>query len=285
MALKDHFLERYPTMVAATCSFIFVGVAIVPLILQLLKDSFGFRNSLVLFGAISWNLIAVGVCMKQPKCQRTNEISPSDNGIRNKVDDIEEEATQYWNITKIVWRIKSYFSIFIKHKNFTILATIQSLMFYLYLSWALFLVSVGRLAGLSPYKAVLLSTVGGCGGFLGTMSAAWLHHGNLINPYTSCFIPLLLNGFFLLGSALLRDFQYLLIVVFLSGYCFGLISSATFGLMPSVVCDYHFPQALAINYFLDGMMMQISGTFSGKIRILFVFISLILKLSISECRP
>lgn len=263
-------------MASASCSFTYIGVAVIPPLLQLLNDSYGFRNSLVLFGALSCNLIVVGVCIRQPKQRKADEILSHQNGNDIESGSMKEESSKFGKeqvVTNIVYRIKVYFSIFIQHKNFTILCGVQSLMFYVYLSWALFLVSVGKADGLSSDQSAFLSTAGGLGGLLGTLSAVYLHHENLINPYTSCFIPLLLNGFCLLGSILLREFHYLLIVVCLSGYLLGLNNSAVFGLMPSMVCVHHVPQALAINYFLDGIMMQISGTVSDEVNIHHVYLT------------
>ena len=173
LCLQAHFLETFPTASTISGLFEFVGIAVLPPVLQSVKERYGLGESLILYGAILWNMIVVGMCFREPA-----------RGSQQR-----REATSDKNQQGIP--VLKFCSVFSKHRNFGILLLMEFLAYNVFLSWALFLVSLGTSsAGLSEDQAVLLSTFGGIGGFLGKISAILLFYFERMNPYTSSVIPL-----------------------------------------------------------------------------------------------
>ncbi|XP_071819861.1 monocarboxylate transporter 2-like [Apostichopus japonicus] len=268
VTLHSHFPVNFPVMLSFTSLFNYVGVAVFPLIMQRLKATYGLELGLLLFGAITWNNILCGVCLRQvgrsrpAPTKRTAVTSSEKEDIPEmELKDIVSETTNIGkrqiNNTKCLC-----LSIFY-HKTFTILLGIELFAFYIFMSWALFLVSLGKTMGLNEGEAVLLSTAGGIGGLLGKLSAVFMFKYGKVNAYTCCVIPLVTNGLSMLGCTLVHNVYGLSILAFFSGLSQGVNSSGVSGTIPSTICSHHFSEAIAISYFVDGVAMQLGGFFSG----------------------
>lgn len=269
LSVKEHFEDKFSLMVSVACLFEFVGIAILPLILQYLRDLFGDKNALIIFGAALWNLVTAGVGYKPvqrvTKGTRVTTDSIDRKTVCSKVNYLEENNvnTQDKRVTKFLEKYFLSFLTLFLHDNFMVFLIIECVMYFIFISWALFLVSLGTSTGLSTEQAVLLSTYGGIGGFFGKVVAVVLFHFDKMDAYTSSLIPLSLNSVCLFGCGLIRNFYILAALTFLSGLCQGVNSSGLFGLLPSMVCRYHLPQAAAISAVLEGIVVQLGGFISG----------------------
>lgn len=135
--------------------------------------------------------------------------------------------------------------------------------YVIFTSWALFLVSVGVALGLNEDQAVFLSTIGGIGGVSGKLLAIFLCHFEKMNSQTCCFIPFLLNGLSMLLSTFVSNFYVLCGLTLLSGTSLGVHSTGVFSLLPAMICKTHLKQAVAVDFTLNGIAVQLGGLVSG----------------------
>ncbi|XP_071822077.1 monocarboxylate transporter 13-like [Apostichopus japonicus] len=263
--VKDHFKEEYPLMISVSLTFNYIGLALLPLLLQYFRDHFGQQISLVLFGAVLWNLVACGVAFREPRdIQNGTKTNPSANERRYQLH-VEKTSSNSAVISTYFFWCDSL----IHHPILAIYCIVELLTYYVYISWALFLVSLGTSAGLEPDQAVLLSTSGGMGGFLGKIAVVALFHYGKINSISGWFVPSFINGISLLGCALSSSQYILTVLTFISGFCLGVINSVMVGLLPTAVCSRHFQQAMVLSCICDGIGVQFGGFASGAIHDLF----------------
>ncbi|PIK61633.1 putative monocarboxylate transporter 4 [Apostichopus japonicus] len=266
ITLQSHFPANFPVLLSFTSLFNFVGVAVFPLIMQRLKAAYGLELGLLLFGAITWNTIVCGVCLRKvgrkrpaPTKKTTSNEKKDIPGMEMKEIGSETESIRKRQINNRKWFCSSIFY----HKTFALLLGLELVAFYIFMSWALFLVSLGKTMGLSEGEAVFLSTAGGIGGFVGKLSAVFMFKYDKVNAYTCCLIPLVSNGLSMIGCTLVHNVYVLSILAFFSGISQGVNSSGVSGTIPTTICSHHFSEAIAISYFVDGVAMQLGGFFSG----------------------
>ncbi|KAJ8041587.1 Monocarboxylate transporter 2 [Holothuria leucospilota] len=267
--MQEHFGTKFPFMLSTSALFEYIGLATLPPVLQYLEDAFGKKDSLIIFGAILWNMVAVGIAQKPVKRKALRKGVTVESTDKNtdcpKLQQRQDEVKKATIVGFIEKHIFPFPTIFF-HDNIMIFMVIESLMLYIYISWALFLVSLGTSSGLTAEQSVFLSTCGGIGGFLGKVVAIVLFHLDKMDAYTSCLIPFTLNGLCLFGCTFTGHFTFLAVLTFVSGLCQAVSSSGMFGLLPSMVCNHHFEQAAVMAYFLDGIVLQLGGFMSGFIR-------------------
>ncbi|KAJ8050441.1 Monocarboxylate transporter 2 [Holothuria leucospilota] len=267
----EHFYDNLGTAVSVASLCNFLGLATLPLFLQYLKTSFGLDNGLILFGVFLLNLTVSAIAVtkpvrnfkqiqaveaKQPDKEETCPFTKANDVDKNK--HVNEEKN---NLLRYLQACRAMFN----HENLAVFMALEGLMFYIYMSWGLFLVSVGTSAGLNPDQAVLLSSAGGTGGLFGKLAAVELFRTERMNPFTSTLLPLIGNAVCFTGCALVRSYYPILLFTFICGACIGVNSSGMFGLLPTMVCKSHFHQAFVTASFIDGIAMQLAGFTSGLI--------------------
>ncbi|KAJ8050438.1 Monocarboxylate transporter 2 [Holothuria leucospilota] len=266
----EHFYDNLGTAVSVGALSNFLGMATLPLLFQHLKMSFGLDNGLVLFGVILFNLIvsafALTTPLRNPPRAKMVKVKQADKeeacpfakeNVVDKYDCVRNEKS------RLHLYLQDWCAMF-NHENLAVFMALEGLMFYIFVSWGLFLVSVGTSVGLNSDQAVLLSSAGGTGGLFGRLMAVVLFHYKRMNALTSTLFPLLCNSACFMGCAFLRSFYPIFLLAFVSGACIGVNSSGLHGLLPTVVCKFHFHQALATTAFIEGIAMQLAGFMSGK---------------------
>lgn len=265
LALKQHFKQDFPKISTLASLFHFVGVATLPPIAQYLKDMYGLQGALLIMGAIIWNNIAGGFAIIRTPVDETDDGIPkwNSNSEEGGCSEMKEIGLSE---NKLTWSDKYLpcLSSMFRHRNFPYLMTIEGIAFYIYTSWALFLVTLGVTQGLSDDQAAWLPTVGGVAGAMGRLFATALFHFDKMNPYMSSAVPFLVNGVTMLTSPFVTNFFLLATLSAFSGFSQGLNQSSILGILPSIVCHGHFAQAAVIGFSMDGIMMQLGGLVSGK---------------------
>lgn len=256
--LQSYFKEEnLPLVISFVALFDFVGIAAIPPVLQYLRSNYGLENSLVLFGAIMWNLIVTGVASIEP---------PKSNVNPKNAKDTEEDNANDVNLSSmktLETYLRNTFSVF-EHTTFRLLLVVEFVGYYLFVSWALFLVSLGTTLGLTEVEAVSLSSIGGTGGLVGRIFATVLFIFNRMNACTSSLIPIPIAGLTFFFIAFSSSYYITSILTFICGLCLGLNSSGVFGLIPTTVCRDHYKYAISYEAFFMGIATQISGLLSGK---------------------
>ncbi|KAJ8029981.1 Monocarboxylate transporter 7 [Holothuria leucospilota] len=233
-------------------------------------------------GVILWNTVAGGVGLihrtsptKQDKLQtnssKAKEVTEEGSEVI-KSEQLQNRETVPLLIPKaeneglpLAEKYLPCFSAILRHRNFSILVLFEALAFYIYTSWALFLVSLGTTQGLIANQAALLSTVGGVAGVFGRLAAALFFHFNVMDAFVGNQVPVFLNGITLLGCVFATNFYILALLTVFSGLSQGFHQASLLGMLPSQVCEGHFRQAAVISFSLDGLFMQFGGLISGAI--------------------
>ncbi|XP_071855027.1 monocarboxylate transporter 2-like isoform X2 [Apostichopus japonicus] len=263
--------EVLPKVISFITLFDYLGVATIPLLLQYLVDQYGLSNALILFGAFVWNVILTGVAIRDPpepkQCDHNRDVTVGQDDIEDI--QISDHALSHpeGDGGKRTWLWDCYveFVTLFRHKNLTILLLFETVGFYIFLSWALFLFSLGTSAGLPRDEAVLLSTFGGIGGCIGRVITLLLFKFYKVNAMISSFYPFLVTGVSLLSIVFASDFLVMATLVFISGLSQGLNSSAIFSMIPVTVCVDHYQTVVTLELVNIGLSMQFSGLFSGSI--------------------
>ncbi|XP_071854110.1 monocarboxylate transporter 1-like isoform X2 [Apostichopus japonicus] len=268
LIFQEHFEEDFATFTSCVSVFEYAAVALMPPVLQYFKTTYGFNNALVLFGALSWHLVAGCTAFRVPgrkkERHRNNKHQPTSEIIAGNTIPFESKVIDKVEQVKSVFqKYSSLFSSLVAHQKFRYFLLLEGIGFFLFTSWALFLVTTGTALGLSEERAVYLSTAGGIGGFLGKLLAIFLCYINKMNAYTSCLIPLSIIGICMLASTFTTDFYVLCGLTLWSGVSFGVHSTGVFSLLPSMVCTKHLKQAVAIDFTLNGVAVQLGGIVSG----------------------
>lgn len=268
LVLQQHFKEDFPTALSLSATCNYIGIGTLPLLLQFLKNVFGTEDALILLGAILWHLIPCGFCLVSPKCRNRLELSPDEVAA----DAVDEPIISHQAVDDEVGPEKTFFqkyffyiSSLYHHRNFAIVVAADFVSGLVFTSWALFLVSLGTTKGFSGDEAVLLSTAGGVGGIPGMIVCAVMFHYKKVNAYTGCILPNVMAGLSFIACAIVDDFYLLSILAFMTGFAVGMFGIAMLGLLPSLICERHFRQAVVINFLVDGISFQFGGFISGVI--------------------
>ncbi|KAJ8047625.1 Monocarboxylate transporter 14 [Holothuria leucospilota] len=259
MVLQRHFEARkLAQAITVYLLFDYVGIALLPLAMQYFLSSYGLHNSLLLFGALVSNTILCGVASRPPAIIKPDMRKKESMTV--KLHSLPEKGT-----ASFLEMCINYFSSLFQHKHLEKLLVLEFFGYFIFVSWALFLVPLGESLGFSDEQAVLLSTAGGIGGLCGRMIGAFLFRINLGNPLTLALIPFLVTGLCFVVMVFIKYYYVIVILVFISGISQGL-NSSLIAMTPTLVCTYHFPHAANIEYLADGIAMQFSGSISGIIK-------------------
>lgn len=253
--LQDHFeTHQLPNVISVAVMFEFVGVAALPPVLQFLRTQYGLHNSLLLFGALVSNTVVCGVAARKPRRK-----TPKYQTVNQAKETLPECTNTYFGR-----RIFSYFSSLFAHKHLATVLIVEFVEYYIFVSWALFLVSLGTTLGLSSEEAVFLSMTGGIGGLLGRILTVLISYSDKLNAISSSLIPFVTTGLVFIVVGLLSNFYMIAVLIFISGVSLGYSSSAVLSLVPTIVCRKHYPGAVNVETIVEGVAIQFAGLFSGE---------------------
>ncbi|KAJ8021162.1 Monocarboxylate transporter 7 [Holothuria leucospilota] len=271
LALKENFPDNISTVSCFAELFHFVGMATMPTVLNSLKVQFGLRNSLILLGAIMWNLIPCGVGITIPKDTNNSRTVVKKGQPHESIEKEEKLDNVEYDLLKrgsLLMFMESYFPFFLPfyyHMTFRYLVIFTLTGAYVYTSWVIFLISLGTSLDLPMDQAVFLSTVGGVSGLLGKLLGATLFYVDKANVYIAC-LSLLGNALSMLAVIFMRNYLMIAALTFCSGLSLGLSTNLLYGMIPLMVCSHHFPPAFSVVLLLQGAVIQLSGLLSGVVR-------------------
>lgn len=263
VVLQEYFgPSQLPKVISFLALFDYVGVATVPPVMQYFRSQYGLQNSLILFGALLWNTVVAGVAAKRPR-GRKSKTEDEQKEKEEKEDETEENDPQ---LSKGNKRKKCcpFIPRLFNHNNIAILLVIEFVGYYVFMSWALFLVSLGKSLGLSDDEAVFLTTAGGVGGLVGRLITFCLFQVNKVNALNSSLIPLTVTGTAFVALAFCKNAYAIAILIFITGLSQGINTSGVFSLVPTFVCGNHYKHAVNIECVSIGIATQAAGLISGE---------------------
>ncbi|KAJ8021052.1 Monocarboxylate transporter 12 [Holothuria leucospilota] len=284
MSYIEHFQDKFSVAFSTRELSTYVGVSVMPPLMEVLRSSYGLQGSYLIFGAIAWNCVVCGLLLKSPPNQTsTRSVCEELKFLLRKINccylDNYKEPYSNEGVAKRLqiqlWNLANIFSLApaIKHPRFAVFLLIHSLFYYTFTAWALFLVPFGISIGFSATVAVYLSTAGGVGGFVGKLLAIAVFHFEKMNSLTGALIPSLICCVGLTGYIFTTDYLFLLLYSSLCGFALAFADSALNGMIPRYLCENHLKQGSAISYLFGGVFMQLGGVLSGKNFLIFVLSS------------
>lgn len=267
MSFVEHFdSETFPTAYSTKELFTYLGIIVIPIMVDIIRRQYGLFGSYLIMGAVSWNTVISGMLLKPTKRQTKASLDAltsedaqltthgdTSNNLGNSSEGVRHMLLELVNVAPIV-----------EHHTFAPFLAMHSFFCFTFASWAIFLVPFGKSQGLSSEVAVLLSAAGGVGGFLGKTAVVIVVWFDCMNVVTSSVVPATICTISLSGYLVASSFLGLATASFFCGFALAYGDAALTGSLPYYLCKMHFRQGAALTYFCSGLFIQIGGIVSGK---------------------
>ncbi|KAJ8036077.1 hypothetical protein HOLleu_19944 [Holothuria leucospilota] len=271
MSFIVHFKTNYQSLNSIRKLFAYVGITLIPPLVELLRSKFGFNGAYLILGAICWNGVVCPLLLKDDKthqkcsCSHSSKKKSYDllNG-NTSGDSHKDQDTQTKDKGKLIVCNLRLLSSVTSHPLYSGLILTEGLFYYNFVIWAIFLVPFGRSVGLKPSAAVFLSTAGGFGGLIGKLVAFLVCYVDKMNAISAFLVPALLCNCGVFGYIITKNSLSLYIFSSICGFSFAFSDTALSGMVPRYVCSYHLRQGAAIGYIVTGTFMQLGGIISGQ---------------------
>ena len=295
MILHEHFGEMFGMATTFTQTGGLLGGIFLPYVTVLCLEAYGMRGALLCLSGILFFQTATGAAMRHPRhFKRTKKHKPQNTKAEEmtlvKNERCQDEATSsddesnrraqpkekgshaenkqskstWTSITELLSSIL-YVDLFKKEPVFTFLFLPCQIMGEVgYTIWITFCVSYGLSVGVTEKEATYLVMAGSLGGFIGRLILiAILYKYPRLSPH---MYPVLLavSSVALFAYPIEKSLPYLLTCSFVAGS----------GLSGSISCFYaaiavrvkreNFPVAMAITFFMCGVILLLSGTLAGR---------------------
>ena len=255
-----------------------LGMMLLPPCTELAVVKYGWRATIMLFAAFSFNLIVAGTAIQRPKTKEHGKTDENQNStiasVSTKSKELQTKTKQLENtkkesgLKKICKSLSRslYVGIFQRTSRFVVYEIVFLLYAIGYTSWVVFLVPHAISKGVDPVKAAFLSTLGGCGAVFGRLT-----HGPLIDYGYITGNGLFASLSFICAWAFLLDpflNSYYLqgISAFVVGLCIGVrypLSITMVTKMPELVQSHLLVSAIGWTHFFLGFGKTIGGPLTG----------------------
>lgn len=183
MCYCEHFKDNFSFWCSMKELFNFVGISLMPPLVEVARSNYGFHGAYLILGAFTWNSIVCGMLMRppvQPKSAHNEdfEVGDSRQDANNNIEVRKQNENVFFDISYLV-----------KCPLFVLLLFIHCITCYNFVSWVLFLVPYGVSLGFCSDVAVFFSTAGGIGGFLGKVSLLAVFYCDVGNTLVLCVVP------------------------------------------------------------------------------------------------
>lgn len=252
-------------------TFSFLGVTVIPVLMEFMRHTYGLHGAYFLLGAISWNAVAAGILLRPSALEKNNEVmdasfAPTEN-IQGKDKSIQNAMLVLkGRIVSMVTLLFNFLSLspVIHHPIFIVFLTVHALICYNFTVWAIFLVPFGTSLGFSSEHAVLFSSAGGIGGLFGKFLVSLIFYFDKMHPLAASVVPSVTWCLAVSCYVISDDYMVLLGTSLVSGFSLAYIDAATIAMFPRYVCAAHLRQGIVLNYLGSGLGVQLGGILSGK---------------------
>ena len=171
--LSSYFHERYSIAIAISQTGLAAGIMTIPLLTQLLIDTYGWRGSMLLLGGINLHLVVSGALLTPviPNLKDIKSIKERQSEhVMNKTMHQMQVNIANEHKSSIVTSLIYYLDLPLFQNAAFISMFVYSLgNSYCLTGWLIYLVPFAVDVGLPSYKAVSLSSYGGFGNLLGNI--------------------------------------------------------------------------------------------------------------------
>ncbi|XP_071837089.1 monocarboxylate transporter 4-like isoform X1 [Apostichopus japonicus] len=257
IAVREVFDDSFGTAMSAICFTANIGMAVLPPLLEYLREKYGLAGALTLFGALMWNQILSGVLIQSRKSQ-SHTGKDSDEEGENSL-----RAPKQQKLSTPAYDSGGIYDAMVAHPTILCLYAAQLTHMFLSNSCAMFLIPYAVEKGYTQGEAVLLTTFGGCGMLLGRAVIGlvfYLKWQSRLIVMTSPIVLLMSN---LLLAICTHEFVLLCFASGVIGFCLGYTSSWMFSYGKYITCLPHFNSTAAWSMICIGTAVISSGPSLG----------------------
>ena len=267
VAISNYFsADRKTTAIGLACTGGAVGVMICPPLVEKLIESFGWRGAMILVGAVNANLLVCGMLM------RPNRTPPSYRQVKSLDIHTKNEQNARDCLSLIAKWTKSFaepFKILVNKPIFTTIIAARVFTTIAYSGWAIFLVPHAVEKGLSPSKAVLLSSVGGIATIFGRVIPGPIVDSGFVSATQLSVLTLLANTAAYVWDYWSYSFWSLSLAALINGFNFGSDVTLIFPLCVEVLGDKDAIDGYGICLIPGSIGPVVGGILIGKYTIFF----------------
>ncbi|KAJ8048157.1 Monocarboxylate transporter 12 [Holothuria leucospilota] len=240
VALAKSFGSSFGTALSICALVSNIGMAVLPPLLEHWREKYGLPGSVALLGALMWHQVICGFLL--PVRQKTTEVSANnpvlEDGTGPEQDDTEMPSHDLSSSPSTPSKPRQT-NFILAHPSLLFLYITQFFHMIILMAWAMFLVPYGVSKGYPPSVAVLLSTIGGAGVFIGRALAIFVFHWGLSGSLYVILSPMLVLPFLFGVCVYTGNFLLIGLMSIAIGTCLGLLATWMFAFVRDSVCLIH----------------------------------------------
>lgn len=230
---------------------------------QFLFNTYGWKGSFLILGAIFLNACVAGALMRPLGPKQTTSHSKNKIGIRKEVSGSKKIQKK-----SIAQKINQYldFSLF-KHRGFLIYLSGNVIMFLGFFAPVIFLAPYAKDQGIDEYSAAFLLSVMAFVDMFARPSVGIIANSKLIRPRIQYFFSsaILFTGVCHLLCPLAKDYTSLVIYAAFFGFGFGSVSSVLFETLMDLVGAQRFSSAVGLVTVVECGPVLLGPPLAGKL--------------------
>lgn len=290
MCLKEHFKEDYPAVMPLSMMGSYVGITVLPPLMEVCRLAYGSKGTYLIFGALCWNLIPCGLLLQSPsvtepenyqlvkEMKRSNDEDDNEQSDEEEEGDVMEREDSDNSLKKMIRNKNANAALSVIAEQMGVFKSGFFCLFFFVANmrkipadgWTLFLIPHLIKRGLNSFQAAEVASVGGMMGVVGRVIACLSFKTN-ISPFILYGLYYLLNGvaFFMMEAfpRMADGFVPQLFGGGLNGCLLSIQSGMTPGILVFITEPQHYKTAYGILDFGNGVLTLIAGTVPGEYHI------------------
>ncbi|XP_071828525.1 monocarboxylate transporter 12-like isoform X2 [Apostichopus japonicus] len=289
LCLKEHFKDNYPAIMPLSMMGSYVGITILPPIMDLCRIAYGDSGTYIIYGALCWNLIPCGLLLCSPVSSREDQELKM---VDESHDDIDDELTEGYeeegyeeveqreegeNLSHHSGTTTNSFvqSAYLNLKEYVLLFTNVWFCIFFVLGnlrkipadgWTLFLIPNVIEQGFFSVQAATVASIGGFTGILGRVIAFYSFKVRL-SPIFLYSVYYFVNGitFILMQGVpwLAQEYVPQFFGSAINGCLLSIQSGMTPGILVFIIESRYYKTAYGLLDFGNGVLTLVAGVVPG----------------------
>lgn len=248
-----YFPDDFATMNGLSLAGGTVAVMVIPLVMEYLNSSYGWRSALALMGAFSLNYVICGALLRplRKPIVKSDSYVPVPTSDDSRVSEEKKKVSMYatgHSLDTLLASLRSFWQLvtgyldtqFLANGKFVLYQLVFIFCMLLFTVWNLFLIPHCANLGYDDALSAVLATFGGFGGLIGRLSHGLLVDRGLVSAHSlfiACSMIFALSSF--LDPLAVSSYAALAALATVSGLMLGVMYPLTFVLLRDVTGDKH----------------------------------------------
>ena len=238
-----------------------------PLLMQVFLDTYGWRNSVLLLGAINGHLVICGIVLrpaKKPYSSLQNTDGDSATDADNATDDVEKGMNKKTNLTKHGSGLLSPFQKIFTDPIYIIHVFIFCCSAFVYSGWFVYLVPHATSKGLDPYQSATVSMITAVASIIGRVMYPPLVEREIVKIRTLMYTCSTISAVALIVDPWMNNFWS--ITLSASAYFFGrgVFKSLFFVILKGNLGPERFASGFGWCLAIGGIARAVAGAVVGE---------------------